>query len=72
MAVIVFLVLVGLVVVVWLGVTFLRGSKEVVDEGTQAGAGHKFPAETGDAPTLLEDDLSFSNRTASDQRERTD
>ena len=61
-AVIVFLVLVGLVVAIWFAVAFLRGSKEIADEDADLAAGHTLPSEKGEAPTLLEADLSFATR----------
>jgi hypothetical protein len=62
MVVVVFLLLVVLAVAAWAAFAFFRGSKEVADETSDLTTGHQFPAEKGDAPTLLEDDLSFANR----------
>jgi hypothetical protein len=74
MAVIFFLALVVLVAVVWTLVALAKGSKEVVNDDADPVAGHEFPAEREEAPTLLEDDLSFSNRETAptdDGRART-
>jgi len=70
-AVIIFLAVVLLIVLAWVALAFLKGSKEVVESDTDLQAGHQFPAERGDAPSLLEDDLSFAN-DESDAARRTD
>jgi hypothetical protein len=69
MAVIVFLVIIAVIVVAWALFALMRGSKKVVDEDANLTAGHKFPSETGHAPSLLEDDLSFANRETETSRE---
>jgi hypothetical protein len=69
MAVIVFLVVVALIAVAWALLALMRGSKEIVDKDADLTAGHKFPSETGQAPSLLEDDLSFANRETDTSRE---
>ena len=61
MAVIIFLAVVLLIVLAWIAFAFLKGSKEVVESDSDLQAGHQFPAERGDAPSLLEDELSFAN-----------
>ena len=61
MAVIIFLAVVLLIVLAWIAFAFMKGSKEVVESDTDLQAGHRFPAERGDAPSLLESDLSFAN-----------
>jgi hypothetical protein len=69
MAVIIFLGLVVIAVLVWAAFAIFRGSKEVADEDTDLAAGHEFPSERGEAPTLLEDDLSFANRKSDASRD---
>jgi hypothetical protein len=69
-AVIIFLAVVLLIVLAWVALAFLKGSKEVVESDTDLQAGHQFPVERGDAPSLLEDDLSFAN-DESDAARRT-
>jgi hypothetical protein len=66
MAVIIFIALVVLVVLVWAAIAFFRGAKEAVEGDAGIAAGHQFPAERQAAPTLVEEDLSFANRDASD------
>jgi hypothetical protein len=34
--------------------------------------GHRFPSETGEAPTLLQEDLSFAERATEPQPAETD
>jgi hypothetical protein len=60
-----------LVVLAWVALVLMKGSKEVVESDTDLQAGHQFPAERGDAPSLLEDDLSFAD-DESDAARRTD
>ena len=70
-AVIIFLAVVLLIVLAWVALALMRGSKEVVESDTDLQAGHQFPAERGDAPSLLGDDLSFAD-DESDAARRTD
>jgi hypothetical protein len=65
---IVFLVVVAIVVVAWAALVLLRGSKKVADKGADLTTGHQFPSEKGEAPSLLEDDLSFANRESDASR----
>jgi hypothetical protein len=69
MAVIVFLVIIAVIVVAWALFALMRGSKKVADKDTELTTGHQFPSETGQAPSLLEDDLSFANRETDTSRE---
>lgn len=62
MAVSIFIVLVAVVALVWAGFALMHGSREVADERSDLTAGHRFPSENDEAPSLLEDDLSFANR----------
>jgi hypothetical protein len=67
-AVLLFLIVVGIVVLAWAAFAFFRGSKEVADEDADLTAGHQFPSEKGQAPSLLDDDLSFANRETKTSR----